>query len=211
MRRRKPDDYEERRQQIIDGALKVFSTKGFEQATNKEIAEAAGIGSPGLIYHYFADKGDLLRKVIEQRMPLLQLVAHPEELMPLPPAEALTRFGRAYLKVLENPASMAVLRVVLGEAIRRPELAKLFTEIGPNRAFRLLAVYLMEQMERGVLRRTDPAAAVRCFMGPLFLYVLSREVLQMPDSLELEPETVLATTVDVFLHGMQADPRSGNR
>lgn len=130
--------------------------------------------------------------------------------MPLPPGEALTRFGRAYLQVMENSASMAVMRVVLGEAIRRPAVAKLFTEIGPNRAFRFLAEYLVQQMDLGALRRTDPAAAVRCFMGPLFLYMLSREVLQMPDALALEPETVLATTVDVFLGGMQSHPPSGN-
>ena len=48
---RDEQDFEERRQQIIDGALEVFSEKGFEKATNKDIAEAAGIGSPGLIYH----------------------------------------------------------------------------------------------------------------------------------------------------------------
>jgi TetR/AcrR family transcriptional regulator, mexJK operon transcriptional repressor len=202
MRRRNPDDYEGRRQQIIDGALRVFARKGFEQATNKEIAEAAGLNSPGLIYHYFADKGDLLRQVIEQRVPLLQLLTHPEELTPLPPVEALTRFGRAYLKVLENPASMAVMRVVLGEVIRRPAVARLFAEIGPNRAFRFLGEYLTQQMDRGVLRRADPGAAVRCFVGPLFLYVLSREVLQQPDALALDAETLLATTVDVFLHGM---------
>ena len=47
------NDINERRQQIIDGALDVFATKGFENATNKDIARASKIGSPALIYHYF--------------------------------------------------------------------------------------------------------------------------------------------------------------
>jgi len=38
-----------RRQQIIDGALQVFASK---KATNGILA-ASGIGSPGLIYHYW--------------------------------------------------------------------------------------------------------------------------------------------------------------
>lgn len=50
---RDEQDFENRRQQIIDGALQVFGTKGFEKANNKDIAVAARIGSPGLIYHYF--------------------------------------------------------------------------------------------------------------------------------------------------------------
>jgi AcrR family transcriptional regulator len=58
MRRRKQELYAERREQIINGALQVFSTKGFLAATNKAIAEAAEINSPGLIYHYFASKED---------------------------------------------------------------------------------------------------------------------------------------------------------
>nr|MDQ2998168.1 TetR/AcrR family transcriptional regulator [Chloroflexota bacterium] len=40
----------DRRQQIIAAALKVFSIKGFHKATNKDIAQAAGGISPGLIY-----------------------------------------------------------------------------------------------------------------------------------------------------------------
>jgi AcrR family transcriptional regulator len=210
MPRRNDDDYEGRRQQIIDGALHVLARKGFEQATNKEIAAAAGLGSAGLIYHYFRDKSDLLRQVVEQRMPLLQLLSHPEELMPLPPAEALARFGRAYLKVMENPMSVAVMRVIMGEAIRRPQVARIVSEIGPNRAFRFLADYLRQQMDAGVLRRADPGVAARCFMGPLILFFLSREVLEQPDALTLDAETVLATTLEVFLRGMQPDHGTPN-
>jgi AcrR family transcriptional regulator len=203
MRRRKEQDYEERRQQIIDGALRVFGSKGFERATNREIAEAAGIGSAGLIYHYFADKADLFREVLEQRMPLLQLLARPEDLMALPPAEALARFGRAYLKAMESPASVALMKLIFGEAVRHPKVARVFSEVGPNRAIRFLATYLEQQMDAGTLRRTDPAAAALSFFGPFIVFVLSREVLQQPDALELDAETFLATTLDVFLHGMQ--------
>ncbi len=64
---RDEDEHERRRQQIIDGALVVFAEKGFEKATNQDIAEAAGIGSPGLIYHYFESKADLLRQVVASR------------------------------------------------------------------------------------------------------------------------------------------------
>jgi len=47
---RDEQDFESRRQQI-DGALQVFASKGFEKATNKDIAAASGL-PPGLIYHY---------------------------------------------------------------------------------------------------------------------------------------------------------------
>src|SRR5215468_3763997 len=77
---RRTRNSEERRTQILEGALRVFSSKGFVQATNKDIAEAAGINSPGLIYHYFKDKADLLRAVIEQFAPPVQILTHAAEI-----------------------------------------------------------------------------------------------------------------------------------
>jgi AcrR family transcriptional regulator len=102
-------DFKGRLQQIIDGALHVFAQKGFEKATNKDIA-AAGIGSPGLIYQYFKDKKDLFREVVEQRMFLLQLLNHSEaEMMKKPLRDVLIVFGRAFLNVADNPTSIPLV------------------------------------------------------------------------------------------------------
>jgi AcrR family transcriptional regulator len=205
MSRRKEQDYEGRRQQILDGALHVFASKGFEQATNKAIAEVAGIGSPGLIYHYFKDKGDLFRQVVEEKIPLLQLVAHPGELMALPPQEVLTQIGAAYLKIVEDREAIALMKLIFGEAIRQPQVGQMLGEVGPGRVLRFLADYLRRQMEAGTLRCVDPGIAARCFMSPLVVFVLGREVLQLPDAATLDPETMLATTVEIFLRGLQPD------
>lgn len=48
-----------RRQQIIDGAIKVFTEKGFHNATTKEIAKAAGI-TEGTLYNYVQSKEDII-------------------------------------------------------------------------------------------------------------------------------------------------------
>jgi AcrR family transcriptional regulator len=200
---RDEQDYEQRRQQIIEGALGVFAQKGFEKATNKDIAEAAGIGSPGLIYHYFKDKADLLRQVYEERMPLLQLVAHPEHFLDMPPREGLTLFARTFLKVVDNPSAGTMLKLILGEAARRPEVADLFNQIGPGRGIPLMSRYLEQQMDAGRLRRMHPGAAARCFLGPLISYIAARELFVQPDSATISPELMAETMVDIFLKGMQ--------
>lgn len=199
---RDEQDYEIRRQQIIDGALHVFASKGFERATNKEIAQASGIGSPGLIYHYFKDKADLLRQVMEQRAPVLHLLSQSDSMMTLPPHEALLLFGRAFLKLLENRSAVAMMRLVLSESIRQPMVAQLFNAIGPMRGLTFLQHYLVSQMDAGVLRRMDAGAAARCFIGPLVVYVLLREVFPQADSQSLDSETMVRDTIDIFLHGM---------
>jgi AcrR family transcriptional regulator len=205
MPKRKQADFEERRLQIIDGALKVFSTKGFRDATNKDIAAAAGIKSPGLIYHYFQDKADLLRAVAEEHAPPLRLLHQADTMLALPLEEALTLFGLTYLRLLDDPVKVAFMKMSMGEALRDPEFARMFGETGPLRVWRFLADYLQDQMDKGVLRRMDSHLAARQFVGPLLMQFLTHRVLQLPEMPGIAPETIVAATVDIFLRGLQTE------
>lgn len=49
---------QERQNQIINGALKVFSKSSYHQTSTLEIAKEAGI-SKGLLFHYFRNKKEL--------------------------------------------------------------------------------------------------------------------------------------------------------
>ncbi len=205
-------EFEDRRQQIIDGALQVFAHKGFEKATNKDIASAAGIGSPGLIYHYFKDKADLFRQVVEQRLPLLQLLNHSEaEMMNKPLRDVLIVYGRAFLNVAENPTTIALMKLIMGEAFRQPIVAELVNQIGPSRSVGFLTRYLAKQMAEGVLKPMDPAAAARCFIGPFVAYLFTREVFRQPDALQISADTMVATAVEIFLNGMQIAAETSDR
>src|SRR3712207_5401194 len=170
---RDSNEYQGRRRQIIDGALEVFAVKGYEKATNKEIARAAGIGSPGLIYHYFKDKADLFRQVVEQRAPVLQVLARGEELMELPPREVLTLLATSFADTMDNRTAITLFKLMLGESIRRPMVAEMVNRIGPGRGLGFLTRYLQLQMDQGVLRRMDPGAAARCLVGPLIAYIMT--------------------------------------
>jgi AcrR family transcriptional regulator len=56
---------EESRSRIIDAALRLFAGYGYERATVRMIAEAAGVAQ-GLMYSHFASKEELLRAIFEQ-------------------------------------------------------------------------------------------------------------------------------------------------
>jgi len=57
---------QERRQQILDGAIEVFLRKGYKAARLREIAEACGM-SEGAIYRYIGTKDDLLHLICGNR------------------------------------------------------------------------------------------------------------------------------------------------
>jgi len=62
-----------KRELILEGALKVFSQKGFHGATVEEVAEVAGVGK-GTVYLYFGSKTDLFVSVVEEKLKELKEV-----------------------------------------------------------------------------------------------------------------------------------------
>lgn len=204
---RDEQDYEQRRQQIIDGALEAFAQKGFNGASNKDIAEAARIGSPGLIYHYFKDKVDLLHQVIVERVPVLQVLEDAQQLMLLPPQQALPQMAERLMRLYSQWPAMAVMRVALVESLRNPVVARMVNEVGPGRGLRLLADYMRRQMDAGLLRRMDPEIAARAFVGPLLAYALTRWVFEQPEMIAISPEEMARQATAIFLHGMVPEGR----
>jgi len=64
----------ERKEQILNSAIKIFGEKGFQNATIAEIAKDAGIGD-ATIYEYFKSKEDLLLAIpVEITKELIPLI-----------------------------------------------------------------------------------------------------------------------------------------
>jgi TetR/AcrR family transcriptional regulator, cholesterol catabolism regulator len=78
--------YDQRQQQVIYQAAKVFARQGYDQTTMQELAASMDL-STGSLYHYFSGKEGLLTAICDQLMePLLEQAGelmdgdhHPEE------------------------------------------------------------------------------------------------------------------------------------
>jgi AcrR family transcriptional regulator len=195
----------DRRQQIIEAALKVFSTKGFHKATNKDIAQAAGGISPGLIYWYFKDKEDLFLSIIRERAAIFQLADHPERVIDLPPREGLALIGRTYLAIFHVPGNLAIFRILISEAFRFPQIGEMFFKVAGRRFLDFISQYLQHHVELGNLRAHDTMLAGRSFLGLFIVNVLAREVMRQPEAIATPDEKIVETAVDIFLHGLEAD------
>lgn len=58
-------DYNERRNEILDAAGQLFSTKGYDKCTIIDILDAVGIAK-GTFYYYFKSKEEVLDAIIER-------------------------------------------------------------------------------------------------------------------------------------------------
>jgi len=103
-----PELVEKRREQIVRAATKLFSSKGFNNTTIKELAAEAGI-SQGLVYLYVREKEDVLLLVLQQvvkeyAVEIPRSIAGVKD-----PLERLIRAIDAYCRVVDRHLAATML------------------------------------------------------------------------------------------------------
>ncbi|GAC1423210.1 MAG: TetR/AcrR family transcriptional regulator [Ktedonobacteraceae bacterium] len=199
---RTPKVVEDRREQIIDAAMRVFAQKGFVRATNKDVAREAGI-TPGLIYHYFENKEALLMAVIEGRSPLKVISTLPTNVLSMPPEQFFPLVIQQILRVVETENFIALIRVVLPELLNNEH--SYVAHVAPmaiQRGLHFFGEYLEAQMQVGTLRRADIILNTQILFGSIVGTILRRQVLRDPVALESTHEQIAATITETFLHGL---------
>ncbi len=196
-------EVEDRRSQILDAAFEEFAAKGFKGATIKSIASEAGVNSPALIYHYFPDKEALFNAVLETHAPIRSAVENPASLMDRPPEEVLPEIARAYFATVANPTSRRMMKLMLGEAMRRPQLAEMIGRATAVRVLGFLKGYLSRQVELGRLRPHDVRSSARAFVGMLIPQAAGKILFTALREDGLEDEEHIETAVNIFLEGLK--------
>lgn len=101
----------DKRQRILDAALKVFADRGFYNAKVSEVARAAGVAD-GTIYLYFENKDDLLIQLFEDRMEYI-----------------IRRLNDELARTVGNPLDQirSLIHLHVDLAIHDPDLAEFIT------------------------------------------------------------------------------------
>src|SRR4051812_7145523 len=105
---------ETRRTQLLDIALSLFAERGVENVSIKDLAAEAAI-APGLIYHYFTSKDDLLGAVFQRYSPLPEFEAVIKDMSDLPAREGLQHFANGLANIMQQ--KRAVIRLLARELL----------------------------------------------------------------------------------------------
>jgi AcrR family transcriptional regulator len=197
---RTPKVVEDRREQIIDAALRVFAQKGYSNATNKDIAREAGI-TPGLIYYYFESKEALLYAILEAKSPIKLMKSFPPQALELPPEQFFPMLLRQVLAIVEGEDMIGLLRVMIPELLHNPAMFALPISLFP-RLFGFLGSYVEAKIASGEIRPLDVSLAVQTFVGSAMGFVLRRQLLRDPLALQYTHEQIVQAITDPFLNGI---------
>lgn len=175
-----------RRRHVVEAATRAFAERGFHTATIRDVAREAGVAD-GTIYNVFENKAALLHGVVAA------LAEQPTGARP--PGDQ----GPFFLEGLFEerwasftPDTLAMLRVVLAEALIQPEVRKVVVARILAPPIALLEPVLVVQAEKGSAAPLEPAMTARVLTAVMLGLVTLR--------LLGEPETeARADEVPAFL------------
>ncbi len=160
---------ETRRSHILEAALHLFSQKGFENTSIKDLAEEAGI-APGLIYHYFESKQQILMAVMESHGFSQECKAMIEAQSAKSVQAGLPVIATAYYELLGKKEQL--LRIFCREAMTDETLG-VFWVNHINDAVATMSRYLAAKVATGELRPHNTDISARMLLHPIAMMRLT--------------------------------------
>jgi AcrR family transcriptional regulator len=184
---------------IIEAATDLFLKSGFAGTTMEQVAEAAGVVKQ-TVYNHFPSKEWLFRAMVENVSGELRAML---PLDPSPTADfrkCLLTFSKRFLRLMLQPTPLGLYRILISEAPRFPELAKIVFMTGANQTNRRLAGYLRDHAKANELDISDFQLAAEQFMGLLRGNIQLRALLMVdPQPTEAQLDRAANAAVNHFL------------
>ena len=192
---------EKKRAQIRAAAKHLFLQQGFQATSTDAIAAAASI-SKETLYRYYANKGDLfvdvLRSLTIERLFWVQMLERSTEPKTTQELRVLLRTtAQGLVETMMQPEYLAILRLIVAESPRFPELGDLFRQTVPEQGFKYFLTLLRSGQRNGVVREyIDLPTVARMFLGTLLTYVLPNGLIQGTQASQMPDPGAIDTFVD---------------
>ncbi len=198
---------DERRLQILQIAVRLFSQHGFRGTTTREIANAAGV-SEAMVFRHFATKQELYAAIIDYKACQSDFSNLRENFAEL--IQSKNDFQVFYtwaLNSLNNQAqSPEFLRLMLYSGLENHELAEMFFERFLLNIRDFFGSYIKERQADGAFRDIDPHTIVRAFLGMILHHSLNNLLWDKDQrKLELSNEEAARQFTEILLRGIKLE------
>jgi len=193
----------DRRNQLLDVAIDLFSRKGFGGTTTKEIAAAAGV-TEAIIFRHFATKQDLYKAILDTRCadPIASAwFAEARQFMENNDDAGLFRALVATIVKCkrEDPRFE---RLMLHAALEGHELAIMHHNQFTLPIGKQLIDYIVKRQAEGAIRKFDPAAVLFAVAGVAQFYASQKYLYQCAD-IPLSDDAIIDAFLAILMKGLQ--------
>ena len=195
----------ERPQEILEAAFLEFSRNGYAKTTLDQIAERAGV-TKGTIYVYFESKEHLFISMVRELMKAtLDTVQKLFERHDGSTADLLrAQFSFIYQHLVEDRRRREVVRMLISEASRFPELADRYHQDIHRPCLDMLQKAIQRGMDRGEIRRSAVTDCPLVIIAPIALVDLW--MMMFDDRHPLDLKSYFNAHLELALNGLLAKP-----
>ena len=193
----------ERPLEILEAAFLEFSRNGYATTTLDQIAERAGV-TKGTIYVYFESKEQLFISMVHELMKAtLDTVQDLFERHDGSTADLLrAQFSFIYQHLVEDQRRREVVRMLISEASRFPELADRYHQDIHRPCLDMLQKAIQRGMDRGEIRRSAVTDCPLVIIAPIALVDLW--MMMFDDRHPLDLKSYFDAHLELVLNGLLA-------
>jgi TetR/AcrR family transcriptional regulator, regulator of autoinduction and epiphytic fitness len=153
---------DQNRTAVLAAATVLFLENGYDRTSLAGVAKSAGV-SKATLFKQFPTKASLFEATV------LALGQDPGGVVTVPPPghfhAGLLALGWEYAKLLTRPRTADLIRLVIAEAPRFPELRERTFDFGTLPALAALGRYLRAERDAGLAKVDSPEIAAEQFLG----------------------------------------------
>ncbi len=193
----------DRRHQLIDVAIDLFSRKGFGGTTTREIAAAAGV-TEAIIFRHFATKQDLYKAILDSRCAPPESQSWLDQIKQLMDAnddEAVFRSLITHIVSCRRD-DPRFERLMLHAALEGHELAIMHHNQFAIPIGMQLCEYIARRQSEGAIREFDAMSVIFAVAGIGQFYSQQKYLYQCAD-LPVSDETVIESFVGILMKGLK--------
>ena len=192
---------ERRKSEILEAAFEEFTARGYAAARIEDVARRAGVAK-GLPNFYFASKDGLFKAVLRRLvLPDWDALEARFRGSDQPTSQLLRELVAViYDRLVGNPRAHQLVRLLVAEGPRLPELTEFYHAEVIERGMGLLRALLVRGVERGDIRPSPVADYPQLVMAPALMAVLWNLLFAERHPLDLA--RFFAAHLDLVLYGL---------
>ena len=194
---------EDRRSQLIEVAIDLFSKKGFGGTTTREIATAAGV-TEAIIFRHFATKQDLYTAILDYKglaSGFDKWLAEAEGFMEANDDEGLFRL--IVTKILEmHRTESRFERLMIHAALEGHELAVMHHNQMTLGVGARITGYVERRQREGALLQCHPSTVLFSVCGAAQFYAMQKYMYQLSED-QVSDEQMANDFVRILMHGVR--------
>jgi TetR/AcrR family transcriptional regulator len=178
---------DERREQIVTAALKLFATKGLAATRMSDLSKSTGI-SQGLVYHYYRSKEELFTNLVDTAIEKMNTAAISLEKLSLSAKEKIILAIDSLLRGFHENANTSdyyflITQTALSDAF--PQEAKNIIRLKNNIKYDVMMRIFKQGQDEGTVRNFNVSEMATLFFSTMNGLALNKAIygtkFNMPD------------------------------